>query len=83
MPDGKHLVHRQVEYLVTWSLPDSSSHAHEEDLPGTVNLRAAEGDDTGYVSIVCQDSSHREADLAFRDKPSFPCRHWIPTTLYR
>ncbi|KAI0161311.1 putative MFS transporter [Xylariaceae sp. FL1272] len=24
------------------------SHAHEEDLPGTVNLRAAEGDDTGY-----------------------------------
>ncbi|KAI1269398.1 major facilitator superfamily domain-containing protein [Xylariaceae sp. FL1019] len=24
------------------------SHAHEEDLPGTVNLRAADGDDTGY-----------------------------------
>ncbi|KAF2871483.1 putative MFS transporter [Massariosphaeria phaeospora] len=24
------------------------SHAHEEDLPGTVNLRIAEGDDTAY-----------------------------------
>ncbi|KAI1275724.1 putative MFS transporter [Xylaria sp. FL0933] len=24
------------------------SHAHEEDIPGTVNLNAAEGDDTGY-----------------------------------
>ncbi|KEF56177.1 uncharacterized protein A1O9_07758 [Exophiala aquamarina CBS 119918] len=24
------------------------SHAHEEDIPGTVNLQAAEGDDTGY-----------------------------------
>ncbi|KAI0518271.1 putative MFS transporter [Xylaria bambusicola] len=24
------------------------SHAHEEDVPGTVNLNAAEGDDTGY-----------------------------------
>ncbi|KAF2683172.1 putative MFS transporter [Lentithecium fluviatile CBS 122367] len=24
------------------------SHAHEEDLPGTVNLQAAEGDDTAY-----------------------------------
>ncbi|KAL2062478.1 hypothetical protein VTL71DRAFT_6744 [Oculimacula yallundae] len=24
------------------------SHAHEEDIPGTVNLKAAEGDDTGY-----------------------------------
>ncbi|KAK5465079.1 hypothetical protein LTS15_001642 [Exophiala xenobiotica] len=24
------------------------SHAHEEDIPGTVNLRAQEGDDTGY-----------------------------------
>ncbi|KAI6083400.1 putative MFS transporter [Hypoxylon rubiginosum] len=24
------------------------SHAHEENIPGTVNLRAAEGDDTGY-----------------------------------
>ncbi|KAI0202562.1 putative MFS transporter [Astrocystis sublimbata] len=24
------------------------SHAHEEDLPGTVNLKATEGDDTGY-----------------------------------
>ena len=24
------------------------SHAHEEALPGTVNLQAAEGDDTGY-----------------------------------
>ncbi|RVX71723.1 hypothetical protein B0A52_03907 [Exophiala mesophila] len=24
------------------------SHAHEEDVPGTVNLRAVEGDDTGY-----------------------------------
>ncbi|KKY27066.1 putative serine threonine kinase 16 [Phaeomoniella chlamydospora] len=24
------------------------SHAHEEDIPGTVNLRAVEGDDTGY-----------------------------------
>ncbi|KAI0192689.1 major facilitator superfamily domain-containing protein [Xylaria flabelliformis] len=24
------------------------SHAHEEDLPGTVDLNAAEGDDTGY-----------------------------------
>ncbi|OAA63521.1 Major facilitator superfamily domain, general substrate transporter [Niveomyces insectorum RCEF 264] len=24
------------------------SHAHEEDIPGTVNLVAAEGDDTGY-----------------------------------
>ncbi|KKY30508.1 putative serine threonine kinase 16 [Diaporthe ampelina] len=24
------------------------SHAREEDIPGTVNLRAAEGDDTGY-----------------------------------
>ncbi|KAJ9133423.1 Major facilitator superfamily domain, general substrate transporter [Pleurostoma richardsiae] len=24
------------------------SHAHEEDIPGTVNLRAAEGDDTAY-----------------------------------
>jgi hypothetical protein len=30
---GKHLVH---------------SHAHEEDVPGTVNLKAVEGDDTGY-----------------------------------
>ena len=29
----KHLVH---------------SHAHEGDVPGTVDLRAAEGDDTGY-----------------------------------
>jgi len=26
----------------------SSSHAHEEDLPGTVNLQALEGDDTAY-----------------------------------
>ncbi|KEQ59201.1 putative MFS transporter [Aureobasidium melanogenum CBS 110374] len=26
----------------------SASHAHEEDLPGTVNLRALEGDDTAY-----------------------------------
>jgi hypothetical protein len=25
-----------------------SSHAHEEDLPGTVNLQALEGDDTAY-----------------------------------
>ncbi|KAI1753059.1 putative MFS transporter [Xylaria castorea] len=24
------------------------SHAHEEDIPGTVNLNATEGDDTGY-----------------------------------
>ena len=24
------------------------SHAHEEDIPGTVNLNALEGDDTGY-----------------------------------
>lgn len=24
------------------------SHAHEEDIPGTVNLKAAEGDDTAY-----------------------------------
>ncbi|KAI0445698.1 putative MFS transporter [Xylaria telfairii] len=24
------------------------SHAHEEDIPGTVNLNASEGDDTGY-----------------------------------
>ncbi|KAI1381254.1 putative MFS transporter [Hypoxylon crocopeplum] len=24
------------------------SHAHEENIPGTVNLKAAEGDDTGY-----------------------------------
>ncbi|KAI1173219.1 putative MFS transporter [Nemania sp. FL0916] len=24
------------------------SHAHEEDIPGTVNLNVAEGDDTGY-----------------------------------
>lgn len=24
------------------------SHAHEEDIPGTVNLSVAEGDDTGY-----------------------------------
>lgn len=24
------------------------SHAHEEDIPGTVNLRTADGDDTGY-----------------------------------
>ncbi|CZT50743.1 uncharacterized protein RSE6_11785 [Rhynchosporium secalis] len=24
------------------------SHAHEEDIPGTVNLNAVEGDDTGY-----------------------------------
>ncbi|PVH75627.1 putative MFS transporter [Cadophora sp. DSE1049] len=24
------------------------SHAHEEDIPGTVNLNAAEGDETGY-----------------------------------
>ncbi|KAK5053952.1 hypothetical protein LTR84_001914 [Exophiala bonariae] len=24
------------------------SHAHEEDIPGTVNLQALEGDDTGY-----------------------------------
>ncbi|KAI1506162.1 major facilitator superfamily domain-containing protein [Biscogniauxia marginata] len=24
------------------------SHAHEEDIPGTVNMKAAEGDDTGY-----------------------------------
>lgn len=24
------------------------SHAHEEDVPGTVNLRAIEGDDTAY-----------------------------------
>ncbi|KAH8898833.1 putative MFS transporter [Thozetella sp. PMI_491] len=26
----------------------SPSHAHEEDIPGTVNLAAKEGDDTGY-----------------------------------
>lgn len=26
----------------------ATSHAREEDIPGTVNLRAAEGDDTGY-----------------------------------
>ncbi|KAI5864009.1 putative MFS transporter [Durotheca rogersii] len=26
----------------------SHSHAHEENIPGTVNLQAAEGDDTGY-----------------------------------
>ncbi|KAH9907795.1 putative MFS transporter [Xylariomycetidae sp. FL2044] len=34
-PEGnkRHLVH---------------SHAHEEDLPGTVNLKAVDGDDTGY-----------------------------------
>ncbi|KAF2972229.1 hypothetical protein GQX73_g1333 [Xylaria multiplex] len=32
-PNKQHLVH---------------SHAHEEDIPGTVNLNAAEGDDTGY-----------------------------------
>ncbi|KAI0541317.1 putative MFS transporter [Xylaria digitata] len=32
-PNKQHLVH---------------SHAHEEDIPGTVNLDAAEGDDTGY-----------------------------------
>ncbi|EMC94711.1 hypothetical protein BAUCODRAFT_557925 [Baudoinia panamericana UAMH 10762] len=32
-PHEKHLVH---------------SHAHEEAIPGTVNLRAAEGDDTAY-----------------------------------
>ena len=25
-----------------------ASHAHEEDLPGTVNLQALEGDDTAY-----------------------------------
>jgi len=31
--DGRHLVH---------------SHAHEEDIPGTVNLKAIEGDDTAY-----------------------------------
>ncbi|KAK0105504.1 hypothetical protein ONS96_004889 [Cadophora gregata f. sp. sojae] len=30
---GRHLAH---------------SHAHEEDVPGTVNLNAAEGDETGY-----------------------------------
>ncbi|KAI5927869.1 major facilitator superfamily domain-containing protein [Camillea tinctor] len=24
------------------------SHAHEEDIPGTVNMKAVEGDDTGY-----------------------------------
>ncbi|KAG9233653.1 putative MFS transporter [Amylocarpus encephaloides] len=33
VPMEKHLVH---------------SHAHEEDIPGTVNLRVAEGDDTAY-----------------------------------
>ncbi|KAF2475556.1 serine/threonine kinase 16 [Lindgomyces ingoldianus] len=32
-PHTQHLVH---------------SHAHEEDLPGTVNLQVAEGDDTAY-----------------------------------
>ncbi|KAH9895336.1 putative MFS transporter [Xylariomycetidae sp. FL2044] len=32
-PDDLHLVH---------------SHAHEDDIPGTVNVKAAEGDDTGY-----------------------------------
>ncbi|KUJ09440.1 MFS general substrate transporter [Mollisia scopiformis] len=31
----------QVRHLV-------HSHAHEEDIPGTVNLRAIEGDDTAY-----------------------------------
>lgn len=25
-----------------------NSHAHEGDIPGTVDLSAAEGDDTGY-----------------------------------
>ncbi|KAF2841196.1 MFS general substrate transporter [Patellaria atrata CBS 101060] len=35
------------------------SHAHEEDIPGTVNLKAVEGDDTGYgqalFPVPCRD----------------------------
>ena len=28
-----------------------SSHAHEGDIPGTVDLKAAEGDDTAYGQV--------------------------------
>lgn len=38
--------HYQTAQLDSYSC--SPSHAHEEDLPGTVNLQALEGDDTGY-----------------------------------
>lgn len=32
------------------------SHAHEGDIPGTVDLRAAEGDDTAYGQVGSEPS---------------------------
>ncbi|OIW25368.1 MFS general substrate transporter [Coniochaeta ligniaria NRRL 30616] len=46
----RHLVHRYA--FVSREMPPARillhSHAHEEDIPGTVNLKALEGDDTAY-----------------------------------
>ena len=42
------------------------SHAHEEDVPGTVNLKAAEGDDTAYGQVC----TAQRPGIAKTNKPS-------------
>jgi hypothetical protein len=49
---GHHPAHLKHRFVTSrWPSEhqaDPNSHAHEEDIPGTVNLNAQEGDDTGY-----------------------------------